>query len=314
MNGKRALPPLTSLRAFEAAARLRGFNHAARELHVTPSAVSHQVRALEQWLDVALFDRGTRQVELTRLGRELLPDVSAAMEQLASSCARVAKYKYKPFLTISVAHTFANGWLVSRLAGFQLALPNIEVRLLLASTQLESHFSNSEVDAAIAHGNAQAVDGIQADRLMSEDLVPVCSPALVRRHGPLHSLNDLKDVTLLQVLPRMGQWRAWMSVAGIDDVDPDRGPTFQSTPLALEAAMAGAGVALTNRRFVASHFDSGRLVIPFQIDLPSDTSYFFLCREADPEDSPARQFRQWLLATIGSEGIATDLGTEAIQT
>ncbi|MEM7404697.1 MAG: transcriptional regulator GcvA [Pseudomonadota bacterium] len=300
----RSLPPLTALRAFEAAARRQGFNLAAEELSVTPSAVSHQVRALEDWLGKTLFERRARRVELTADGQDLLPDVTHALDLLAESCARVASRSNTPTLTVSVAHTFANGWLVSRLPAFQLALPNIEVRLLLASSQLESHFANPDVDVAIAHGRAQAGPGISAVRLMSEELIPVCSPSLVDAHGPLHGLADLGKVTLLQVLPRMGQWRAWLDLAGIHDVDPDRGPRFQSTPLALEAAMAGAGLALANRRFVAPHLASRRLVSPFEIDLPGDTAYFLLYRDASPEGGPVQQFKRWLL-----EAIETDPGS-----
>ena len=259
-----------------------------------------------------MFERRTRKVELSAAGCELLPDVSTALDQLAQSCARVTKRKESPILTISAAPTFTNGWLVSRLAGFQLALPDIEVRLLLASTQLQSHFSNPEVDAAIAHGRAQAVDGIVADRLMSEELIPVCSPALVKTPGPLHELRDLSQITLLQVLPRMGQWRAWMSIAGISVVDPDRGPRFQSTPLALEAAMAGAGLALANRRFVAPHLENGRLIVPFDIDLPSEAQYYLLYRHKHAPDSAIAQFRRWLLGAIAEEQASEHIEYEAI--
>ena len=295
MSANRKLPPLTSLRAFEAAARLTGFNAAADELNVTPSAISHQIKSLEQWLGAALFVRKTRQIELTRTARDLLPSVTAALDQLADSCRRASASKENPTLTISVAHTFANGWLVPHLPSFQMAFPEIEVRLTLASSQLEQHFAIPEVDVAIAHGMQQARDGVVADWLMNEDLIPVCCPSLVAPEGPLATPADIGKVTLLQVVPRMGQWRTWLEAAGVHDVPAERGPRFQSTPIALEAALAGAGIAIANRRFVAPHLESGRLVLPFDVDMPGASEYFLLYPLARRDDHVIRAFRSWLL-------------------
>ena len=303
----RKLPPLTSLRAFEAAARLRGFNAAADELNVTPSAISHQVKSLEQWLGGSLFVRKARKIELTRKARELLPTVSAALDQLAESCQRASATKDTPTLTISVAHTFASGWLVPHLPAFQLAFPNIEVRLILASSQLEQHFAAPEVDVAIAHGMQQAHHGIVADWLMSEDLVPVCSPALMAPTGPLAAPEDIANVILLQVLPRIGQWRVWLEAAGLDRSGAERGPRFQSTPVALEAAVAGAGVAIANKRFLAPHLESGRLVIPFEIDMPGASEYFLLYPLARREEDVIKTFRLWLLKLMIEEAVPGDL-------
>ena len=289
------VPPLAALKAFEAAARLGAFKLAADELHVTPSAVSHQVRALEEWLDVPLFERKTRRIELTSAARDLLPDLSGAFDLMASGCARVAQNTAPPSLTLSVAHTFANGWLVSRLPDFQLTEPDIEVRLLLASTQLETHFASPDVDAAITHGQSQVLRDMRSHRLMSETLELVCAPSVAAR---LNDMSDLHHETLLQVLPRMGQWRAWMSLAQVDGIDPDRGPRFQSTPLALEAALAGAGVAIANPRFIQNHLRAGRLVRPFAVGLPSDSAYYLVYRTSQADAPHIVAFRNWLLGTI----------------
>ena len=299
MMEPRKLPPSAALRAFEAAARLGAFNLAATELNVTPSAVSHQVRALEAWLDVALFVRKTRQIAPTEAARQLLPEVSEAFDLLARSCAKVSRSCGLQSLTLSVAHTFANGWLVARLSDFQLREPDIEVRLLLASTQLERHFASPDVDAAITHGLSQVLPDMHSHHLMRETLLSVCAPAVAAR---LNHPGDLRHEMLLQVLPRMGQWRAWMDVAAVVGVDPDRGPRFQSSPLAVEAALAGVGVAIANPRFIEHHVDAGRLVLPFDIGLPSDTSYYLVYRSVHADEPSIIALREWLLSMLTVDG------------
>ncbi|MCH9673362.1 MAG: hypothetical protein K0U93_18125, partial [Gammaproteobacteria bacterium] len=192
--------------------------------------------------------------------------------------------------------------LVSRQPAFQLARPDIDVRHLLASTQLEQHFADPEVDVAIAHGREQAVRGVCSHALMTEEVTPVASPALVERERLRHPA-DLARVALLQVIPRLGQWRAWMAAAKLERVDPDRGPQFQSTPLALEAAMAGAGVAIANRRFVQPHLDSGRLVVAFDVPLPTDVGYYLLYRSARSDETSIAGFRDWLLSALDAERV-----------
>jgi LysR family glycine cleavage system transcriptional activator len=301
----RRLPSLTSVRAFEAAARHASFNRAADELSVTPSAVSHQVKSLEAHLGVPLFTRRTRHVELTAAGRELSAPVGAALKAIAEACDRVRRRGLSPVLTLSVAHTFATGWLVPHLNEFQKANPSLEVRLMLNSTQLEPHFANVEVDAAIAYG-AGEWHGYRCHRLMAEELIAVCSPALVGERGPLREPADIATVTLLHVLPRMGQWREWLRIARVSGVDPDRGPRFQSTPLALEAAMAAAGVAIANPRFIAPHLETGRLVVPFEVDLPSTSGYWLVYADSREDEPQIAAFREWLLEATAGERAGID--------
>lgn len=293
------LPPLNAVRVFEAAARLGSFNHAAEELHVTPSAVSHQVRALEEYLGVKLFRRLTRQVRLTSEGRLYLGPVRDALEQIRLATEQIARDRYSGPLTISAAPSFTVGWLMPRLSEFQLAHPDIEVRLN-ASVELVD-LTRSDVDVGIRSGS-RAWPGLRAHRLMAEELVPVCSPRLLEPAGALGKPADLVGATLLHELPRMGQWRSWLSVAGVQHPDPDRGPKFQNQVLAVEAAVAGMGVALANRRFVESRLREGRLVVPFEADFASECVYYLVYPEARAEQPKIAAFRDWLLEAAAADG------------
>jgi len=294
----RRLPPLTAVRAFEAAARHLSLRRAAEELSVTPSAVSHQVRALEEWLGCELFRRRARGVALTAAGAALLGPLREGLDRIEAGCQRVLASHRHGLLTVRSAPTFATGWLVPRLTEFQHDHPEVEVRLTTAVAF--SDFAHGDADLAIAYG-AGDWPGVRCHRLMAEELVPVCSPALIAPAGPLAALDDIGRVTLLHVLPRIGQWRHWLEVAGVRDVDAERGPKFQTTPLALEAAVAGAGVAIANRRFCARHLEAGELVVPFEVDLPSSAGYYLIYPSERAGHPPLAAFRDWVLAKIERE-------------
>ncbi len=294
----RRLPPLNAVHTFEAAARHLSFHRAAEELHVTPSAVSHQVRALEEFLGVRLFNRLARQVVLTTEGQIYLPPVRAALDQIHSATERVAAAKDRGPLTMSVSPTFATGWLVPRLSRFQVAHPSIEVRLnLVRSTTEPADFSRSDVDLVIRYGN-QDNPGLRSIRLIVEELLPVCSPALLDAPTPLRRPQDLRHVTLLHALPRVDQWRQWLTAAGVGGVNAERGPKFHNTPLTLEGAIAGMGVALADRRLVARELKSGRLVAPFDITLPSESAYYLIYPQEREDNPNIAAFRDWLLGEV----------------
>lgn len=294
----RRLPPLNAVHTFEAAARHLSFHRAAEELHVTPSAVSHQVRALEEFLGVRLFNRLARQVVLTTEGQIYLPPVRAALDQIHSATERVAAAKDHGPLTMSVSPTFATGWLVPRLSRFQVAHPSIEVRLNLVRSATEpADFSRSDVDLVIRYGN-QDNPGLRSIRLIVEELLPVCSPALLDGPTPLRRPQDLRHVTLLHALPRVDQWRQWLTAAGVGGVNAERGPKFHNTPLTLEGAIAGMGVALADRRLVARELKSGRLVAPFDITLPSESAYYLIYPKEREDNPNIAAFRDWLLGEV----------------
>jgi len=289
----RRLPPLNSLRSFESAARHASFLRAARELHVTPSAISHQIRALEKFLGVALFRRDGRQVQLTREGENYLQGVREGLTLIAAATGRIASSRAGGVLTLSVAPSFANPWLAPRLAGFQLQHPELEVRL---SSSIEVvDFKKSDVDAAVRYG-AGRWPGLESHRLFAEELVPVASPKLRIGKKRLRKPVDLRGATLLHVMQRLGEWRVWLTAADISDIDSVSGPKFHTTPLALEAAIAGHGVAIADRTLVADHLRSGRLVTPFDLTLPREYAYYLVYPQSRANDPNISLFREWLLA------------------
>ncbi len=296
----RRLPPLNAIRAFEAAARHLSFNQAAAELNVTASAVSHQVKTLEDHFGVKLFNRLPRTVTLTPEGREYLPAVSAALDQLDVASRRLARHTADAPLNLGCAPTFAMGWLIPHLSDFHDEHPEIDVRLTLTPITRQLDFGTSDTDVVIMYGTAGSWPNLVTHQLMSEELVPVCSPELIKER-PLDTPGDLRNVTLLHSIPRMGQWRNWLHIAGVEGVDPKRGLRFQSTPLAVSAAVAGAGVAIANRRFVESELEAGRLVVPFDIDLPSDSGYFLIYPRESSDDPRISAFRKWLLTCLKEE-------------
>lgn len=296
----RDLPPLHAVRAFEAAARHLSFNRAAEELHVTPSAVSHQIRTLEEQLGTRLFERLTRRVVLSRDGQALLPPIQSALDQMDGAFRRIRAARDDGSLTVQASPNFATEWLVPRLLGFQDEHPEIEVKLMTTRGRDGLRVDFEQVDLAVWYGNGSWPD-VACEKLLREELVPVCSPELVRGENPLTAPEHLRDATLIHVLMRIGQWRNWLEAAGVHGVDPERGPKFQNTPLALEAAMAGLGVAIANRAFVADHLRDGRLVIPFEQDLPTESAYYLIYPKQGLQRPSAVAFRQWVLDVLESE-------------
>ena len=296
----RRLPPLNAIRAFEAAARHLSFNQAALELNVTASAVSHQVKTLEDFFGLKLFNRLPRLVSLTPEGRDYLPAVSAALDQLDLASRRLAQHAADAPLNLGCAPTFAIGWLIPHLSDFHDEHPEIDVRLTLTPITRHLDFGTSDTDVVIMYGMPGSWPNFKTHRLMSEELVPVCSPSLMQEH-PLETPSDLRRVTLLHSMPRMGQWRNWLHIAGVKGVDAKRGLRFQATPLAISAAVAGAGVAIANRRFVEADLEAGRLIVPFEIDLPSDSGYFLIYPKESGSDPRVSAFREWLLTSLAKE-------------
>ena len=295
----RRLPPLNPLRVFEAAARFESFNRAAEHLHVTASAVSHQVKALEQYLGVALFRRAVRQVTLTEAGRAYLPPIRDALEQIGVATEQLLQRSGRSVVTVSSAPAFASGWLVPRLAEFQLAHPDIEVRLE-ATVQL-TDFDRSDVDVCIRYSARDSFPGLRAHALFREELVPVCSPAFARENG-IERPADLRQVRLLHAYTRMGQWRSWLEAAGVDDIDPEAGQRFEDNSMSLEAAVAGLGVAIVNRPLVEKHLESGRVIAPFDLSYCSEYAFHVVYPPSREDDPKVVAFRDWALGLAESAG------------
>jgi DNA-binding transcriptional LysR family regulator len=287
------LPPLNALRAFEVAARHLSFTRAAEELHVTQAAVSHQVKALEAHLGVALFRRLTRGLRLTDEGQALVPELRDVFERLAVAVARVGRREAHGRLTISLLTTFALSWLVPRLPRFNALHPEIEVSLI--ATGRLADFRREDVDIAIRYGAGPWPD-LHNEKLFADELTPLCGRQWI---GKLKRPADLAHVPLL-VLNNHDDWPAWLGAAGLTHIDANKGQAFDSTRIAVDAAIAGGGVAIGNPYVHDEPIAEGRLFQPFDLVVPNGLSYWLVCPEATRERPKIRAFRDWLIGEIAA--------------
>jgi LysR family transcriptional regulator, glycine cleavage system transcriptional activator len=290
------LPPLTSLRAFVAAARHLSFVRAAEELHVTPAAIGQQVRQLEAHLDCALFERHGRSLHLTDAGHALLPGLTDGFERLIGAIAHLASSRSGGLLTVSVTPSFAAKWLVPRLEKFNAAHPDIDLRLAASMTLVD--FAVEDVDCSVRYGPG-IYPGLIVERLLAEAVFPVCSPALLAGPNSLARPEALKHHTLLHDDSpdrdaSCPDWRMWLRAAGASEVAARQGPRFNQSSLVLEAAIAGHGVGLAKAQLAEADLRAGRLVRPFGAAQRVDFAYYFV---APPNRSALHKvdaFRRWL--------------------
>jgi LysR family transcriptional regulator, glycine cleavage system transcriptional activator len=291
----RGLPSLNGFRAFEAAARHLSFTRAAAELNVTQAAISHRIKVLEEQLGVTLFKRLNRALLLTDEGQSLFPAVHAALEKIVSAVEDLHTRDVSRVLTVSTLDSFAFGWLGPRLSRFRDAHPDIDVRLATADHLVD--FVHDDVDMAVRYGRGRW-RGLNVVRLLTEELFPVCSPALLDQGPGLNGPEDLRHYTLLH--DEMGiDWRMWLMAAGVTTIDPTRGPWFIHSQLVTQAAIAAEGVALGRSVLVADDLKAGRLVKPFDISLPAEYAYYIVCPTATASRPKIRAFRNWLLEEAG---------------
>ncbi len=295
MNTVTHLPPLNALRAFEATARLMTLAAAAEELNVTPSAISHQIRSLEDALGVRLFHRINRRLALTKDGQVLLPGLSDAFRQIATALSALESNKRQGVLTVSMLETLAMHWFMPRLAFFQSTHPEIEVRI--STTTRVVDLEHEDIDLAIRHGRGEW-PGLSSDFLFALETIPVCSPTLATADAPLDKPADLSRHILLHTDARPDEWRDWLVSAGQPDLTPLRSLIFEKTNFSLAAAMKGIGVAITDRHIVAEDIDTGRLIAPFQHALNQDTGYYLVYPTNHADHPKIRMFRDWLLSVV----------------
>lgn len=301
----RRLPPLNAIRAFEAAARLGGFNAAGAELNVSANAVGRLVKLLEDRLSVALFRRLPRGVVLTEAGGRYLERVGTLLDQLAESTADLQRFGSSTVLTVNAGPSLISRWLIPRLDRFTRHNPEYEVRFRVSPTLID--FAREEVDVAIRQGTG-SYGGLRSDLLMHVDFWPVCSPALLLRGPPLREPADLARHTLLHDtwdhrVPEEIDWARWLAVMGLDDIDTHRGLRFSHSHMALDAAAAGQGVALANSAFLDDDLTTGRLVRPFgDLAVRGPYAFFIVCPEGDAEREKIAAFRKWAIAEAGQDG------------
>ena len=298
-----APPPLNALRAFEAAARHLSLTRAASELNVTPGALSHQIRGLEEHLGLKLFERGVRSIALTGAGKALQPGLQAGFQHIRDALASLDRLGDPRVLVISASPGFTSKWLAPRLYRFSMACPEIDVRI--SSSIRNANFITDGVDAALRNLPVDAApdDILDVEKLVDLALAPVCSPAFFDKYGPFPSPGMLKGLPLIHDDSLAGRadvpsWADWFAAAGVRDADVSRGLRFSSADHALDATVEGAGVLLVFDALAYDDLRTGRLVRPFELALPSGRCYAFVCLKSRRESANVKAFRAWLREEI----------------
>ena len=300
----RRIPPLTALRSFEAAGRHLSFTKAAHELNVTQAAGSHQVKSLEKYFGLKLFRRLNRTLLLTDAGQLYVPPLTDAFEAIHRATRRLRQHQGRARLTVSVLPSFAAGWLVPRLGRFRQRCPDVNLRI--HPTVALTDFRRDDVDLGIRYGRG-SYPGLRTDWLMREEFYPVCSPQLLEGPVPLRDPADLTRHTLLYDEATV-EWRIWLLAAGVECVDAERGITVTDSSMLLRAAIAGQGVALARSVLAADEIASGRLVRPFDVDVPAEFAYYVASPEESADQPNVAAFREWILDEARAQGEYDDGG------
>jgi len=299
MSAVHELPSLSSLRAFDAAARHLSFRAAADELAVTQSAVSHQIAELERRLGVALFVRTSRRVELTDAGHRYHPFIRDAFDRIERGTAMVTMADTTRELDVQVYVTVAVRWLITRLHSFTSTHPQVKVRL--NTSHLDWEFAEGESDVAVVCTADTDRPGLHHTHLFDARLTAVCSPALLHAGLGLRQPADLVNHALLQLYTAVDECTSWLAAAGVPDVRGSGTVRFDSYLLAIEAAIDGQGVAVVPTFLVAADLRTGRLVAPFPVEIPQPRSWYLVCRDEQRDQPPVQQFRDWLRAQIAAD-------------
>jgi len=286
----RTLPPLSSLRPFEAAARLESFSRAAAELHLTHGAVSHQVRALEQFLGTPLFARHGRRVALTAPGRAFAERVRRALGEIAEAAAQVRGATHERRLTLSVLPSFASRWLMPRLVRFMEAHPEVEVNVI-ASSEL-ADLTAGEIDLAIRFGKGPWPP-LVCEAFLDDEYFPVASPRLAKLP------KQPADLLRMRIIREdRDYWSTWFAAAGVPLAGAVEGPLFNDATYSLQAAARGEGIALARRSIVGEDLERGVLKRLFHAAVPSNERYWFVSPRETAAAPKVRAFREWVKAEL----------------
>lgn len=321
------LPPLNALKAFEAAARHLSVKKAAVELNVTPAAVSHQIRTLEEYLNLQLFHRYNRALELTDAARACLPKLREGFDCLAQAVDRLRTHTSGGMLTVSAAPSFAARWLMPRLHRFIAAHQEIDVRIsarmrrvsvdgkatVAERATIETWLDDSDV--AVLYGRGHYPD-LDVHKLLPLAITPICSPKALSGEHPLRTPEDLKHHMLLhddtgEMYDGESFWNIWLKAAGVKDIDARRGARFSHAVLAFEAAMDAVGVVASMPALAAEDIAAGRLVMPFALRVPLQSAYYLVCEPHAKTRPAVAAFRDWLIAEATKDAavIAAPAGT-----
>lgn len=286
MQRLRAL--LGPLRVFDAVCRAQGVSRAAAALHVTPGAVSQQIKQLESGLGVQLFRKSGREVELTATGEKLAQRVHDAFDQLNEALEYAADARLDQRLRLKVMPTIAIGWLVPRLSSFYAQYPGVDLEI--ATTTRADDLGLDGADFAIRHGIGEWTD-VELDHLFDDELVPVCAPGMA---GQWRQPKDLLQANLLHSMMRPETWQLWFTSAGLGDLPRARGMTMANAALCYRAAADGLGVAMAQRAYVEDEIRSGRLVIAVDHTARTERGYYLVSDPSKADLAVVRQFREWI--------------------
>ncbi len=265
---------------------------------MTPSAVSHQVKSLEEFLGLILFERKTRQIELTRLGEVYLESITKAFIRIEAATERVIKGNAIGELKLAINPTFLERWLLPRFGDFTDHHPDIEIEIF--NLQDEIDFTQSDIDMAIYFGEGQW-DNVNRTHLRNANLAPVCAPQLLELERVMDP-EDLLNFRLLQVRSRSDDWLRWFNLCATE-FHPSQGfVNFPSNTLAIQAAIAGVGVALADPSFIQREIDSGELMIPIDVEMELTTSFYLVSHRDRVASQAMLTFEQWLTQRVGKEG------------
>lgn len=296
---RKRLPPLNALRTFEAAARHCSFAAAGEELCVSHSAVSHQIRKLEQHLGLDLFLRVAKGVELTKSGRSYYPAIRDAFDRIAAGTDLILAPAAPDVVTLQLYSTFAIRWLIPRLPTFQQQFPNIRVRL--HTSQSDVNFEHEDVDLCVMIGTPTHLE-LRYEYLFSSRVFPVCSPSLLQTGAPLEQPKDLANHVINHVYPSQRDWWVWLEANQVEGLNLESDMQFDSYDLAFNAAVQSLGVSLGMEPFVNRDIDSGVLVEPFpgrRVFTPGD--WYLVCRKDRSKNEKVSVFRDWLLEQVAAD-------------
>lgn len=289
----RRIPPLNPLRVFEVVARTLNLTSASRELHVTQSAVSRQIAALESYLGVELFRRERHGVLLTRAGQTYAEQIVPAFEAIAAATERLSKAAGQGSLRVRTYTTFAAKWLIPRLPAFQKLHPGIDVRIVTAVPDVD--FDRDGVDLAIQFGPGKW-PRVEAELLFSDEIEPVCTPAYLKQHGGIRRRDTLLDGPLLVSQFRRTDWDEWLDATGhAERAAGAQRMFFSSSVLTWQAALDGLGIAIGQRALLAQELQSGQLIRPFSTPLQRDQGHYLVRPAVQRESRKVAAFRDWVL-------------------
>ncbi|MGH3848473.1 MAG: transcriptional regulator GcvA [Pseudonocardiaceae bacterium] len=289
---RRRLPPFAALRAFEAAARYNSFKKAAEDICLSASAVSHQVRSLEEFLGVQLFYRESGKPILTTAGAAYLANINEILDRLDAATSDISGLGKRRSLVVNVFPSLVSCWLLPRLPVYQSANPDVDIKFLTSYTPLE--FGAGDIDLAIRYGNGDW-PGMHSDFMLHDELFLVCSPRLLDKLPPIDRLDELSEQTFIHCATDPSEWRQWLDMSGHSELAIKRRMDFENRSLVLEAVAGGLGIAIGRLPYVLNYLESGRLCVPYALRLRTGMDYYLVYPEHHSTYANVQSFSTWLL-------------------